>query len=198
MSGLFGGNSTNAAQSPTYTGIDVNTSVYGQVVQVVYGAQRVSGNLIWYGDFVQISGSGSKGGGKGGGGSGGKAGGNGAASTVDEPQYAFNASEIKDMFNVPLFIPGAANAGINVEELDFGGLNPEQPHDAADTGHEQPHYDAERVFYQSAEQSGIKPGWYFTLRGGITHGPFGSKEASARVLNEMIEQFKRTGDTGGR
>jgi hypothetical protein len=129
---------------------------------------------------------------------GGKAGGNGAASTVNEPQYAFNASEIKDMFNVPLFIPGAVNAGINVEELDFGGLNPEQPHDAADTGHEQPHYDAERVFYQSAEQSGIKPGWYFTLRGGKTHGPFGSKEASARVLNEMIEQFKRTGDTGGR
>jgi hypothetical protein len=52
---------------------------------------------------------------------GGKAGGNGAASTVDEPQYAFNASEIKDMFSVPLFIPGAVNAGINVEELDFGG-----------------------------------------------------------------------------
>lgn len=118
--------------------------------------------------------------------------------TVEEPQYAFNASEIKDMFNVPLFIPGAANAGINVEELDFEGLNLEHPHGAAGAIHEQPHYDAERVFYQSAEQSGIKTGWYFTLRGGKTHGPFGSKEAGARVLNEMIEQFKRTGDTGGR
>ena len=118
--------------------------------------------------------------------------------TVDEPQYAFDPSTIDDLFNIPLFIPGAANEGINVEELDFADLNIEQPQDTPHPSHEHPHYDADRVFYQSAEKSGIKTGWYFTLRGGKTHGPFGSHEAGTRVLNEMIEQFKRTGDTGGR
>lgn len=118
--------------------------------------------------------------------------------TVDEPQYAFDPARIEDRFTVPLFIPGAANTGINVEELDFEDLNLEHPHDRADTPHKEPHYDADRVFYQASPQTGIKAGWYFTLRGGKTHGPFGSKEAAARVLNEMIEQFKRTGDTGGR
>lgn len=82
MSGLFGGAKTNAAQQPTYSGINVQTSVYGAVVPVVYGANRVAGNLIWYGDFTQLSGSGSKGGGKGGlGGGSGKAGGNTSQNT---------------------------------------------------------------------------------------------------------------------
>jgi hypothetical protein len=118
--------------------------------------------------------------------------------TVDEPQYAFDPARIDDSFNVPYFIPGAANTGINVEELDFEDLNLESPPTPADTPNEQPHFHADRVFYQASPQTGIKAGWYFTLRGGKAHGPFGSKEASERVLSEMIEHFKRNGDAGGR
>ena len=48
-----------------YTGIQVSTSKYGGAIPLVYGRQRVSFNLIWYGDFQAI---GQGGGGKGGGG----------------------------------------------------------------------------------------------------------------------------------
>ncbi|MCO6412106.1 MAG: hypothetical protein J5I92_05115 [Thiogranum sp.] len=119
-------------------------------------------------------------------------------SSVDEPQFAFDPAQIDDLFSAPSFIPGAANTGINVEELDIGDLNPDPPAEGMGTTEKQPHYDAERVFYQASPQTGIKAGWYFTLRGGKTHGPFATKEAGDRVLKEMIEQFIRAGDHGGR
>ncbi len=118
--------------------------------------------------------------------------------SVEDPQFAFDPARIDDLFNAPLFIPGAANAGINVEELEIGDLNMETQAAGAENQGKQPLYDAERVFYQASPQTGIKPGWYFTLRGGKTHGPFASKEAGDRVLKEMIEQFIRAGDSGGR
>lgn len=118
--------------------------------------------------------------------------------TVDEPQYAFDPTQVDNSFNVPYFIPGAANTGINVEELDFEDLSLETRQALADIPDEQSQFDADRVFYQASPQTGIKAGWYFTLRGGKAHGPFGSKEAGERVLNEMIEHFKRNGDAGGR
>ncbi|MGE0278903.1 MAG: hypothetical protein AB7R40_26210 [Nitrospiraceae bacterium] len=120
------------------------------------------------------------------------------AQAVDEPQFAFDPAKIDDLFNAPYFIPGAANAGINVEELNYEDFNLDQPTGEADGPQQQPHYDADRVFYQSSPQTGLKAGWYFSLRGGKAHGPFGTKEAGERVLREMIEHFKRTGDSGGR
>lgn len=119
-------------------------------------------------------------------------------SSVDEPQFAFDPARIDDLFTAPSFIPGAANTGINVEELDFEDMSLDCPHGEMDGAHDQPHYDADRVFYQSSPQTGIKAGWYFSLRGGKTHGPFGSKEAGERVLKEMIDHFMRIGDSGGR
>jgi len=119
-------------------------------------------------------------------------------SSVEEPQFAFDPARIDDLFTAPSFIPGAANTGINVEELEFGDLNPDPPAEGEETKDMQPHYDAERVFYQASPQTGIKAGWYFTLRGGKTHGPFATKEAGDRVLMEMIKQFIRAGDNGGR
>lgn len=67
MSGLFGGGS-NAAQTSQAVGIRVQSSIYGSVLPIVYGTNRVAGNLIWYGNF-QASKS-SSGGGKSGGGGG--------------------------------------------------------------------------------------------------------------------------------
>ncbi|MBK9132349.1 MAG: hypothetical protein IPM20_12030 [Gammaproteobacteria bacterium] len=119
-------------------------------------------------------------------------------SSVEEPQFAFDPARIDDLFTTPSFIPGAANTGINVEELDYEDMSLDGPHGETDGSHEQPHYDADRVFYQSSPQTGIKAGWYFSLRGGKTHGPFGNKEAGERVLKEMIDHFKRIGDSGGR
>lgn len=74
MSMLFGGGKKPQAQTQsTVTDLQVQTSTQGAVVPVVYGTQRVTGNLIWYGDFKaipQYSSSSSGGGGKGGGGGG--------------------------------------------------------------------------------------------------------------------------------
>jgi hypothetical protein len=118
--------------------------------------------------------------------------------TVDEPQYAFDPAQVDESYHVPYFIPGAANTGINVEELAFEDLSLENQNALMDAPDEQTQFDSERVFYQASPHTGIKAGWYFTLRGGKAHGPFGSKEAGERVLNEMVEHFKRNGDAGGR
>jgi Putative phage tail protein len=68
MSGLFGGGRSNAQQPTAAAGIRVQTSIYGKAVALVYGNNRVSGNVIWYGDFKATSHSQSAGG-KGGSGS---------------------------------------------------------------------------------------------------------------------------------
>ncbi len=51
VSPLFkGNNSTSAAK-----GLRIQSSVYGQPLPIVYGANRIAGNLIWYGDFKAIA-----------------------------------------------------------------------------------------------------------------------------------------------
>ena len=77
MSFLGSGVKPQARHTPNYTGIQIQTSVYGKAIGLVYGATRISPNLIWYGDFQKLAGGGSstKGGkGGGGGGKGGKGG----------------------------------------------------------------------------------------------------------------------------
>lgn len=62
MSGLFG--KTNAQSKPVaIAALNVQTSSYGKPVPIVYGTNRITGNLIWYGDFrsVLISTGGSSG-----------------------------------------------------------------------------------------------------------------------------------------
>jgi hypothetical protein len=72
MSGLFGGKTNNASQTQIAQGIRVQSSIYGKPLTVVYGTNRVSGNLIWYGNFQAIANKSQQGGGgKGGGSSGG-------------------------------------------------------------------------------------------------------------------------------
>lgn len=76
MGWLFNSNKAKnqAAQTPSYTGVDIQTSAYGKAIGVVYGSNRIATNLLWYGDFVQTAqqsqagGGGGKGGGVGGGG----------------------------------------------------------------------------------------------------------------------------------
>jgi hypothetical protein len=61
---LFGG-TPQAATQTVASGVDIQSSCYGGVVPVIYGRARLTGNLLWYGDFQAIavkSSSGGKGG----------------------------------------------------------------------------------------------------------------------------------------
>lgn len=80
------GRGTQAQTAPTViSALDVQRSVNGAPVPVVYGTARLTGNMIWYGDFVStpIS-SGGKSGGKGIGG--------GASSKGQIGSYTYQAS----------------------------------------------------------------------------------------------------------
>lgn len=51
------------SQTPSVAnGLRIQTSVQGKCIPVVYGLNRVAGNLIWYGDFSSQGGGGKKGG----------------------------------------------------------------------------------------------------------------------------------------
>lgn len=68
MSG--GGGGTISTSEPRLGALQVQQSSYGVAIPIVYGRTRISGNLIWYGDFVAIANttttsSGGKGGGGG-------------------------------------------------------------------------------------------------------------------------------------
>lgn len=66
MGGLFGRAGGQNQQSPALAGIKIQSSTYGLPVPIVWGQNRIQGNLIWYGDFTTTShnqASGGKGGG---------------------------------------------------------------------------------------------------------------------------------------
>jgi len=97
-----GGKKTSQSQAPTaVSALTVQTSTQGAVIPVVYGTQRVSGNLIWYDDFAAHahSSGGGGGGGKGGGGGGG---GGGSTSYTYSASFAFGiaAGKIVEIGNI--------------------------------------------------------------------------------------------------
>ena len=51
MSGLFGGKSTGTTEQVVTT-LNVQTSSYGVCIPYAWGTVSLTGNLIWYGDFV--------------------------------------------------------------------------------------------------------------------------------------------------
>lgn len=65
---LLGRASHTNQQNHPATGIRIQTSIQGRPIPLLYGQQRIAGNLVWYGGFFykQVSTSGSKGGGVGG------------------------------------------------------------------------------------------------------------------------------------
>lgn len=73
MGGIFGGGGSAKVQGPqTALSMTIQQSSYGTPVQLLYGTNRIYGNLIWYGSFygVSVPTGGGGGGGKGGGGAG--------------------------------------------------------------------------------------------------------------------------------
>lgn len=78
FSSLLGGGKAQASQQAAAAGVNVQTSVAGKPITLIYGTTRIAPNFIWYGDFnavQQKSSSGSAGKGGVGGGGGGKGGG---------------------------------------------------------------------------------------------------------------------------
>ena len=69
MSFLFG-KKTESQQAPSYTSLRLQTASYGLVIPVVFGTTRITGNVIWYGDFRAIAHTQDQQGGKGAGSSG--------------------------------------------------------------------------------------------------------------------------------
>lgn len=65
MSGLFGRKSSSTTIQ-AYTGISVSTSMYGNAIPLMYGTNRATLNLMWYGNFTATPNK-SNNGGKGGG-----------------------------------------------------------------------------------------------------------------------------------
>lgn len=68
MGGLFGGNKPISTTVDPIAGVTFQTSVYGLPIPIVYGVNKIAGNIIWYGDFNAIAkttttNSGGKGGG---------------------------------------------------------------------------------------------------------------------------------------
>lgn len=67
---MSGGGTTISTSETRIEALSLQSSAYGVTVPLVYGVNRISGNMLWYGDFKAIahtssSGSGGKGGGGG-------------------------------------------------------------------------------------------------------------------------------------
>src|SRR6185312_6284927 len=54
ISGKGGGNKSLASKPNLLSALRVQTSSYGQVIPIVYGQNRISGRLLWSGDFAAI------------------------------------------------------------------------------------------------------------------------------------------------
>ena len=97
---------SQASNQAAVSGLQLQSSTFGKVIPLVYGATRIAPNLIWYGDFQSIaheSTGSSGGGGKGGvgGGGGGKGGGGSVSYTYNTACIlAFCEGEILNFGNV--------------------------------------------------------------------------------------------------
>lgn len=122
MGGLFGRGAPNMSGIGPFQGIQVQTSVATVPVPIVYGQQRLSPNLIWYGNFQAHAGSGS--------GKGGAAGGGGKGAPS---QTSYSADVIMGLCEGP--IDNIAGVWVNKFEyqqsvtglLLFKGSNPQTP-----------------------------------------------------------------------
>lgn len=54
MSGIFGGGQTNSTTDTQIGSMRVQTSAYGVAIPIGWGKPRITGNLLWYGDFTAI------------------------------------------------------------------------------------------------------------------------------------------------
>ena len=70
MSGIFGTRTKASSPTPAVGALQIQQSSFGVPISLLYGTNRATGNLIWYGDFRSVKVKSGSGGGKGGGGGG--------------------------------------------------------------------------------------------------------------------------------
>ncbi|HEX3747585.1 MAG TPA: phage tail protein [Bryobacteraceae bacterium] len=100
LRGLIGGGKSTATQQTAAAGLQVQTSVQGKPLALIYGMTRVAPNLIWYGDFTatqQSSGAGGKGGLTG---AGGKSGGSAGYTYTASFQLALGEGVLNSIWDV--------------------------------------------------------------------------------------------------
>ena len=121
MGGLFGGSTQKqpqAAETPAVGALNVSTSSNGKVIPLLWGTNRVPGNMLWYGDFTAVAHSSGGGGGGGGGGKGGDGGGSAGGSTT----YTYTASFIEALCEGPIIDVGTVWSGKTITAMaEIGG-----------------------------------------------------------------------------
>ncbi len=90
MSGLFGGGGGSATYAEKLAGVQLQTSTYGGGIAIVYGTNRVPGNVVWYDDFKAIPHTETQSVGKGGG------------SNVTNTTYTYRCSVIMALCEGPI------------------------------------------------------------------------------------------------
>lgn len=92
MGGLFGGGGTTIASSEQQlAGVDLQTSSYGVPLALIYGTNRVAGNLLYFTDFTAVPHTTSQTTGKGGGGT-----------TVTNTTYTYTATALLGLAEGPI------------------------------------------------------------------------------------------------
>lgn len=101
MGGIFGGKKNKVHSEPPDTSLRVQTSIQGRARTIGWGLNRLSGNMIWYGDFkaTPSKSGGGKGSGKGGGG-GGKGGASGSYNYSVSVAFGLCEGPITDVMTI--------------------------------------------------------------------------------------------------
>lgn len=100
LSGLFGSGKSTSTQQTAAAGLQVQTSVQGKPIPLIYGMTRVAPNMIWYGNFQATQQSSSVGGKGGLTGSGGKGGGSGSYIYSASFELALGEGPLGTIWNV--------------------------------------------------------------------------------------------------
>lgn len=131
---------TQADNQTAVSGLDIQSSAYGKVVPLVFGVNRISGNLIWYGDFTTITTITDTGSG-GGGGKGGVGGGGGGKGGSISVTYTYTTSFAMGLCEGPVGNIGLVYNDKNINTPGevgmsvFVGLYPQSPWGYLETNH---------------------------------------------------------------
>lgn len=118
-----GGNqapSTISTEEPRLGNLRVQTSMYGLAQPMVWGQTRVTGNLLWFGNFQAIATTTvTSSGGGGGGGKGGGGGGGGGGVIQSDTKYTYKAAAMLGIARGPILGIGGVWRG---KSYFYGGI----------------------------------------------------------------------------
>jgi hypothetical protein len=107
----MGGSSTISNSEEKIAGIKLQTSCYGVAIPIVYGTNRISGNLMWYGNFQAIPHTATT-----------SSGGKGGAVTSESTTYTYTAAVMMGLAEGPIAGIGAIWKGKDKTDAATLGL----------------------------------------------------------------------------